>query len=126
MLTKYYSEKLCSKTFGGGSMKDAFLKASKWVATNIIADQRFHEITVEYLKDESLPQITAVLFVGIKEKEIQDEHCAICKEFSKSFFINEETNCNSCKVKGYQKRQVQHLEVKAAYYKELLKQKGAI
>ena len=48
-----YSQRVAKKVFTGATVKDAYMKAVKWYASNIIAKDDLHEIQVEYKKDNT-------------------------------------------------------------------------
>lgn len=121
-----FSEELISKKFTGNNMKDAYLKAVKWYASNVLAKDELHNICVEYEKDKQSPTVTIHLYVTMEEEEARQSHCQVCKEFHHSFFFNEVENCNNCNVSGYQRRLEQKIKVKRDFYRALLREKGAI
>lgn len=121
-----FAEEVISKSFIGDNMKDAYMKAVKWYATNILAKDELHNIYVEYEKDKQSPTVTVHLYATLEEEEVRQSHCAICKEFHRSFFINETENCNCCNVSGYQRRLEQKMKVKKDFYREVLRRKGII
>ena len=111
-----YSDEFYSKKFTGKNTKEAYLKACKWYATNVIAKDELRNVYVEYEKrDEQSPTIVIHLYASLLEGEARAKHCNICKEMHKSFFSNEETNCNSCKLRSYQSRCEQHIKIKTEY-----------
>lgn len=103
------------------SLKAAYLKASKWVATYIINNKELKDDTiVKYEKDENLLKITVHLYTVIDENEIRERHCKICKESHSLFYMKEECNCAWCKTNAYQKRSDDMIRIKRDYYNELL------
>ena len=120
-----YTEEFASRKFTGKSMKDAYLKAVKWYASNVLAKDELRNVQVEYEKvhDEQSPTIILHLYVSLVEEEVRAAHCNISRESHKSFFISEETNCAWCKNKGYQNRCDQHIEIKKTYYKQILERR---
>ena len=112
-----YSKQFAQKVFRGITTKDAYMKAVKWYASNVIAKDELHEIQVEFVK--GINQVTVKLFAVLPEQAIRDKHCEVCKEIHKSFFINEANNCNVCNASAYQRRLDQQMSVKCGYYKEL-------
>lgn len=114
-----YSKQFAQKTFKGATTKDAYMKAVKWYASNIIARDELHEVQVEFVK--GINQVTLKLYAVMPEQVVRDNHCAICREMHKSFFINEANNCNVCNASAYQRRLDQKMSVKYQYYKELFK-----
>lgn len=102
-------------------MKDAYMKAVKWVATNVLSKDELHNVQVEFEKDKHFPSVVVHLSAGLNEKEIMDQHCNCCKEMHSSFFINEDMTCNRCSTIAYERRMVQKINIKVDYYKECLK-----
>ena len=82
-----------------------------------------NQVEYEKVHDEQSPTIILHLYTSLIEEEVRADHCNICRESHKSFFISEETNCAWCKIKGYQNRCDQHIEVKKSYYKQLLERR---
>ena len=117
------SEKFFSKKFSGETTKEAYMKAAKWVAKYVVAKDGLEQVTYNYekLKEEAAPTIQLTLYVSMNENEIQDRHCAICKESHSHFFISEETNCNWCKLLAYHKRKKDSIKVKKSYCGEMLR-----
>lgn len=114
-----YTDVVYQKTFTAKTMKDAYLKACKWYASNVLSKDELHNIQVEYVKvnGEQLPTITARLFVSIEEVDVKEHHCAICRESHSSFYISEETNCAWCKIAAFDRRLKQQLGIKKSYVK---------
>ena len=121
-----YSQKVAKKVFTGATVKDAYMKAVKWYASNIIAKDDLHEIQVEYKKDNAAYTIEMILYAVLPAEEVMEQHCTVCKEIHHSFFINEANNCNVCNAGAYERRMKQKIAVKVDYYKELLKRGGLI
>lgn len=117
-----YSKQFAQKTFKGATTKDAYMKAVKWYASNIIARDELHEVQVEFVK--GINQVTLKLFAVMQEQVVRDNHCAVCREMHKSFFINEANNCSACKVSAYYRRLDQKIAIKNQYYKELFDKLG--
>lgn len=119
-----YAAEMLRKSFSNKDAKVAFLNASKWVATNLIHDEVVRGSTMcKYEKgyDEKTCKyiIIVVVYVSLNEQQAREDHCAICKEVHHSFFINENVNCNECKLKAYQSRVDNRLQ----YLKEHLKER---
>lgn len=121
-----YSQQVARKVFAGDTVKDAYLKACKWYASNIIAKDDLHEVQVEYKKDTEANSIEMILYAVLPAEEVMQQHCDTCKEIHHSFFINEENNCNVCNVGAYERRMKQKIGTKVSHYKELLKRGGLI
>lgn len=117
----FYTQQFGKKTFRGESTKDAYMKACKWYATNVIAKDKLHHIYVEYTKEKDGKAVTMILYASISENEVMDQHCMCCKEMHHSFFINEDTHCDRCSVISFQRRIQQKLAIKIDYYKGILR-----
>lgn len=116
-----YCKEFARKKFSGETMKDAYMKAVKWFATNVLSKDELHNIQVEFEKDKQYPTVTIHLSAGLDEKEVMDQHCRCCKEMHCSFFINEDTACNRCSAIAYERRMAQKVDIKIGYYKECLR-----
>jgi hypothetical protein len=117
-----YTEEFARRKFTGKTMKDAYLKAVKWYASNVMVKDELRNVQAGYEKvhDEQSPTIILHLYASLVEEEVRAAHCNICKESHKSFFISEETNCAWCKIKAYQNRCDKHIEIEKSYYKQIL------
>lgn len=119
-----YTDEFYSKKFTGKTIKEAYLKACKWYASNVIAKDELRNVFVEYEKhDEQSPTVVIHLYASLIEEQVRVDHCAICRETHKSMFLSDNTNCEWCKVKGYQNRMDQHMEIKKSYFARLLERR---
>lgn len=120
----FYAEEFAKREFTAATMKQAYIKANKWFATNVLAKDELHNIHVEYEKhsDKQYPTVTIRLYVTVDEKEVESRHCKICKESHKNFYGNSFTDCNWCKMKAYQNRLEESIKVKRNYYTKILEQ----
>lgn len=118
-----YCEEFFEKKFVSETMKDAYMKAAKWVASNVISRKDMYKVKIEYEKreDKKMPTITVHLFVELSASEVSERHCEICMETHNKFFINENCNCAWCNSMAFMRRANKMLKVKADYYKEKLK-----
>lgn len=117
-----YTTEVYQKKVHGDNYKDAYKKAVKWLATNIISnDELSNEVTYNIVKDKKRPSVTIKFYSGLNEKELEEKHCRICKEMHASFFINQEVNCGWCNTKSYQNRMCDTMNVKASHMKGVLK-----
>ena len=119
-----YSTEFFKKSFSAETMKEAYLKATKWYATNIISKDEFANVHVKFEKDDKgeFPTVTIhLLAYQDGEQDIMKEHCQRCREMHSSFFINEDTHCNRCSALGYQNRLEQKASIKKEFYKEKLR-----
>lgn len=124
-----YSKEFFKKSFTADTMKSAYMLAVKWFSTNVLSKAEFVNVHVQYVKEDKTesPTVTVHLFaVHDGEAEVLEEHCRCCKEMHANFFINEDTNCNRCKILGFQKRLEGKANVKTEYYKELLAKYGGM
>lgn len=117
-----YAEELMRITFSGKDMKEAYLNACKWYASNVISKDEIKDVQVQFEKQKDSPSIVLRLFVTADEKWLKDEHCKVCKEVHKIFFMND-INCQNCNVAGYQRRSKSVLDVRKEFYREKLKDK---
>ncbi len=117
-----YSEEFAKKDFTADTMKEAYMKAVKWYATNILSNDILKDVQVSYEKiyDGNRPVIRMRIFALLDESTLRRNHCEICKESHKLFYISEETNCNWCKVKAYQERMKDTIKQKRTAYRESL------
>ena len=117
-----YSEEIAKKDFTSDTMKEAYMKAVKWYATNILSNDILKDVQVSYEKinDSNRPVVRMRLFAVLEESTLRRNHCEICKETHKLFYINEETNCNWCKLKAYQERMKDTIKQKKTAYRETL------
>lgn len=117
-----YSEPLMKKRFTAGTLSEAKTKALKWVGKYVMCKDEIKNIMYHFEEDKGVHNCVVVtLFVSLDEKELREKYCNICKEFHRSFFINENFNCNECKAMAYQKRMAEMLKVKKSFYRETLK-----
>lgn len=115
-----YSDIVYKQTFTGKSMKDAYLKACKWYASNVLSKDELHDVFVEYVKggDKQYPTVTIHLYTSVEEADIKAHHCAICKEMHSTFFINENTNCAWCNTDAFERRIKEQLNTKKNFVKD--------
>jgi len=120
----YFSEEFYKREFQASTMKQAYLEAVKWYATNILSKKEFEKVHVEFIKgidEDKLPTVTVHLYSVLDgTQDVFKQHCNLCKEMHKSFFINEANNCNSCNAQGYQNRMLEKAKTKRKYYLEML------
>lgn len=112
-----YCEEFFKITFKGKTKKDAYLKANKWYAVNVLCKDELQGIIVEYEKDKQSPTVTLHLFASIIDDEVREKHCQICRQMHTSFFINEEFDCTRCYAKGFQNRVDKTIAIKKEYYR---------
>lgn len=123
-----YSERVFRKKFTDEySSKKAYLTACEWLAKNIVSRrEKIGDFTfgIERDKNEEKPTFVLSVYVSMDEKEVNDQHCKVCKEVHKLFYVNEkDSNCNSCSMMAYRKRMHEKISVKRQYMKEVLVRK---
>lgn len=123
---KKYCIEIYRLTFKAETRKDAYLKACKWYAKNILSNNELQGIQCEYIKDEQSPSITICLYATVMEENVYARTCQICKETHNLFFMNDSYNCNRCNINAYRSRITQSIGVKVGYYKKLLMESGVI
>lgn len=102
-------EKIKEKEFIGGTTKEAYLNACKWLSTNVIAINNSKNITYRFEKVDKTgigtKKVKLILFVSVDEEEIINKHCEICKEITGLFYLKENKYmCESCKINPYRER----------------------
>ena len=121
-----YIQKFYERNFIADDSKSAYLKACKFVASNIISEGskvEAEKVTWKVEKTESvngLPTFKLTLFYTFDDVEFMEQTCKACKEFHKSFFINENFNCDRCNKVGYAKNIQNKLLIGSEYYKKKL------
>lgn len=119
-----FSREFYKKVFVGATLKEAYMKAVKWYATNILTNKDFDNVQVSFIKDKEEAKVTMICFaVQDNEDEIFSHFCKCCREVHKSFFLNEETACNRCSALSYQRRIEENINSKRAFYKEILRKR---
>ena len=117
-----YSKEFFKKKFTAETMKEAYMKAVKWYATNVISKDELHSVQIEFekIKGSEFPTITMHLYAVLSEDELRERYCKLCKESHSMFYMNSNYNCNRCEAKAYQTRTDDMLRVKLEYYRELI------
>ena len=119
-----YIKKFYERDFKSDDSKKAYLKACKFVASNIISKGskvEVSKVTWDVVRVEGdLPTFRLTLYYKFDDKEFMKQTCDACKKFHKSFFINENFNCNRCNKVGYEKNIEQKLLIGTDYFRKLL------
>lgn len=114
------------REFKAKKSKDAYLKACKFVASNIISESSKVEVSkvtwdvVRVSNDDDLPTFRLTLYYKFDDTQFMKQTCEACKEFHKSFFINENYNCNRCNKVGYEKNVDKKLMIGSEYLRKQL------
>lgn len=119
-----YIEPLMRKRFRAESAKEAQLKALRWLAKNVVSNPALTDVVYDIaLEDDNGIKIAVLtLSVALQEDDVIVQHCRVCREFHKLFFINENANCNECKARAFSERMHDMLTVKKRAKREQLKQ----
>ena len=117
-------KKFYEREFKAEDSKNAYLKACKFVASNIISKGskvEVSKVTWDVVRVEGdLPTFRLTLYYKFDDTDFMKQSCDACKEFHKSFFINENYNCNRCNKVGYEKNIEQRLLTGAEYFRKML------
>ena len=117
-------KKFYEREFKAEDSKNAYLKACKFVASNIISKGskvEVSKVTWDVVRVEGdLPTFCLTLYYKFDDTDFMKQSCDACKEFHKSFFINENYNCNRCNKVGYEKNIEQRLLTGAEYFRKML------
>lgn len=104
-------EKLFEKEFTKKSMKGAYLKCSKWFASNVLAINNSQNILhhIEKVNPkgniEECAKVRLSVYVCAEETEIKEKHCEICQEVSGAFYMAKRNHmCENCKMLPYRRR----------------------
>lgn len=115
--------KFFEKQFSDENSKDAYLKACKWVVKYIISKVEIGETfwNITKVNDADLPTFNLALYAALNPDEVNSSFCDRCKEFHKSFYINQQYNCNTCNYTAFKKQMEQKLNIKKNYRKKRLR-----
>lgn len=115
-----FSLKVKSFTFLGESEQDAYIKGCKKLA-KYMASKKYDNLSfrIERVKD-SPNTFRFILFTNIDVGEEQRHFCKLCKQYHKSFFINEEYNCSRCNLKTFLRRVQQKGNISKTHYKHIV------
>lgn len=121
-----YIHKFYERDFKDEDSKAAYLKACKFVASNVISKGSKVEVSkvtwnIQRVDDKGdLPTFRLELYYTFDDTQFMEQTCNACKEFHKSFFINQDYNCSRCNKVGYEKNVNQKLMIGAEYFRKLL------
>ena len=119
IVVKYYSRK-----FKDENAKEAYLKATKWFAKNVLTDKVLKDSysKIERLNDEDGLKVYKLdLYADIDEAESRESFCKACKEFHTKFYINQQFNCDRCNMIARTEQIKTKLLIKKEYRRETLK-----
>lgn len=121
-----YAEPIMRKKFSAESFDEARKEAVKWFNKYVACKDELKDVVCSINKDEKAskgqyPTVALTLFTFIDVEDIKKRHCEICRQFHKSFFINENCNCFECKAMALNERLSETIKTKKGFYKEMLK-----
>lgn len=113
--------------FKGKSYKDAYKKATKWVASNIIANNievtwKIVKIPVELTTKVNGCRVKLSLFVELDIEDHFIKRCNVCTSFHTKFYINQQMNCDKCNAKALLDTAKDKLKIKKQYIKEKIQE----
>lgn len=121
------TEVFYKRDFVSTTAKDAYLKACEFVAKYILsknskveADKLVWNIQRVTDTENSSPTFRLIISYQFDDKEFNKSKCDICKEFHRSFYVNQDYNCSSCKKEGYRKNIEGKLSIGTAQYRKVL------
>ena len=121
-----YIQKFYEQRFRADTSKEAYLRACKFVASNVISGSSKVEadkVTWDVVRVESesgLPTFLLTLYCKFDDTEFMKMSCEACKQFHKSFFVNQDYNCSRCNKIGYEKNIQQKLLIVSEQFKKIL------
>jgi len=113
-ICKFYTQE-----FSAPTRKEAYWKACKWIAKYIVSKDKLKDSFIKIWTNEN-DSVIIDIYAGLEEDKFMKEFCERCKQFHKSFFINQEYNCSTCKVKAYKDQMDQKLLTKKVYRQQRL------
>lgn len=96
MLVSQVVNEIC---FNSYSYKESYVQAMKYLSSYV----KYDNITFKLEKQKDGKSIKLIIYYTFDEKQLAAHRCTVCKEFHHSFFINEENNCEVCRMKAYRK-----------------------
>lgn len=112
-----------SEIFKAKTNKEAYLKACKWVAKNVVGKENEMRETFWKVEQEDIGTYKLTLYCMLDYKDKERKFCEICQSYHKRFYYNEERDCSRCNLKAFKKRIDEGLTIKKAYRKELISKK---
>lgn len=101
-----------------GDLKKAYLNGCKFVAKKMLNNKELKNKLVYRFTKVSETTITLTVYCVLDIEKEKENNCKICKEFHKSFFINEKYNCNSCNINSFLKKISEKEMISKSFYKE--------
>lgn len=105
-----------SKSFSDEDRNKAYKKAVKFILKLITWQQLQYNIKEE--QTEEGYKFTVSFYTVCDLNSEMNRHCSICKELHSSFFFNDNFNCNACKLKSFQHREKERLNISKNAFKK--------
>jgi len=105
-MQKGYTSKIFEKDFSDEISKNAYLKATKWLALNVYGKGNLSNhivVQVNKLEKEKGQKETVfrvTLYFVVNFEELHNSHCNACKQ-STNLFMNNKPNCQECKYNAF-------------------------
>ena len=113
------SQKIREFDVKGETKKDAYLNACKKLAP--LTGQNLLTFSIKADKnDETVFHVT--IYTNIDMNVSQREYCKTCREIHCAFYVNENFNCNACKMRAFLTRVKRKADISKSYYIENLKE----
>ena len=115
-------EKFFEITFEDEKSKTAYLNACKWLATSVYGNKDMENVTVSIIKikDAKVPTFKVMLYAMLDNDTFESYFCDKCQTIHRSFFINENCNCNECKLTAYRNQRRDKLKIVQDYKLKLI------
>lgn len=94
------AQKIDKIKFSGENYKESYLQAAKYASSYI---KNKEKLAFRYEKDIDKKSVSLIIIFLYDESELASHRCEVCKEFHHSFYVNDEMNCNACKMQAYRK-----------------------
>ena len=121
------AEPFFSKTFIENTSKEAYLKACKWVAKNIVSNNNYEtkdlKDTFWKVEEEKQGEMKLTIYCLLDFSEKEKKFCELCQSYHKRFYHNEDRDCSRCNHKAFKSRIYEDLRIKRSYRREILKKK---
>ena len=122
-----YIQKFYEQTFCSENSKQAYMKACKFVAKNILnkgskveADKVTWKVKRVEDNKNGLPTFQLTLYYTFDDTQFMEQTCNACRSFHSSVYINENYNCDRCNKVAYEKGVHSKLTIGADYFKKML------
>lgn len=112
------------RKFSGATTKDAYMKAMKWYASNVIAKGKMHDVQIEIKKLENEPSVILTLYAVLDEGKCREDFCKTCRELNELFYVQKKRECPGCSIKMYTDRLDEKMAIKIGLYKDIARDQG--